>query len=220
MHKMLVRAALLLSLLVLAVAHRVSAQELSGYFGLGTATNGPTTTPGCPSKTIFDDFTGNCEPAHKMGGVFGVFGADYMLREHLGFNAEYAFRFAQASYLPEAGLNARPAFYDFNAVYQPGPSHSRIVPVLTGGVGGAKVSLYFNQQACAISNVCNSQSQFIGSANHFQVHGAVGVKIYVTPALFIKPQFDAHYVHNLDQQYERNFVPIYTVSVGYTFGRR
>jgi len=189
MHKMLVRAALLLSLLVLAVAHRVSAQELSGYFGLGTATN-------------------------------GVFGADYMLREHLGFNAEYAFRFAQASYLPEAGLNARPAFYDFNAVYQPGPSHSRIVPALTGGVGGAKVSLYFNQQACAISNVCNSQSQFIGSANHFQVHGAVGVKIYVTPALFIKPQFDAHYVHNLDQQYERNFVPMYTVSVGYTFGRR
>ena len=43
-----------------------------------------------------------------MGGVFGVFGADFMFKQHLGFNGEYSFRFAQAPYLPLGGLNYRP----------------------------------------------------------------------------------------------------------------
>jgi hypothetical protein len=33
------------------------------------------------------------------------------------------------------------------------------------------------------------------------LHGAVGVKIYVRPNIFIKPQFDLHWVHNMDQEY-------------------
>jgi hypothetical protein len=114
---------------MLIMANHARAQELSASFGLGTATNSAGTTPGCASKFIFDNFTGNCEAAQSMGGVFGVFGADYMFRPHLGFNGEYAFRFAQQSYLPAAGINARPAFYDFNAVYQPFSPKARIVPV-------------------------------------------------------------------------------------------
>ena len=154
-----------------------------------------------------------------MGGAFGVIGADVMIWPHLGFNFEDAFRFAQASYLPNAGLNARPSFYDFNAVYQPLASDSRIVPVIEGGVGGAKVSIYYNQQACAIPSICLNQSSFLASANHFQVHGGLGVKLYVRGSMFIKPQVDFHYAPNLNQQYGSNFVPQYTVSVGYTFGR-
>jgi hypothetical protein len=143
-----------------------------------------------------------------------------MFSPHLGFNGEYAFRFAQASYLPDAGIKARPAFYDFNAVYQPVTTKARIVPVLEGGVGGAKTALYFSQQACATTTVCNNQSSYFASANHFQLHGAVGVKIYVRPNIFIKPQFDLHWVHNMDQEYGRNVVPQYTIAVGYTFGRQ
>ena len=153
-----------------------------------------------------------------MGGAFGVFGADFMINPHLGVNGEYAFRFAQASYLPMGGLNARPAFYDFNAVYEPISVSKRLVPVLEGGIGGAKVSLYFNQQFCATTNICANQSGFFASANHFQVHGAFGLKIYVTSNVFIKPQFDAHWVHNLTQDYGRDFVPRYTISIGYTLG--
>jgi hypothetical protein len=78
---------------------------------------------------------------------------------------------------------------------------ARIVPVLEGGVGGAKTALYFSQQACASATVCNNQSSYFASANHFQLHGAVGVKIYVRPNIFIKPQFDLHWVHNMDQEY-------------------
>ena len=220
MTKLLLRILALAFLATSILPTRASAQELSAYVGLGTATDSAATSSGCASKFIFDAITGNCEPAATMGGVFGVFGADYMFREHLGVSGEYAFRFAQADYLPDAGVKARPAFYDINAIYQPLSSKSRLVPVLEGGLGGAKTSFYFSQQSCITLNACTTQSGLFASANHFQLHGAVGVKIYVKPNIFIKPQFDLHWVHNLNQDYGRNTVPQYTVSIGYTFGRQ
>ena len=142
-----------------------------------------------------------------------------MFRPHFGVNGEYAFRFAQANYLPLAGLKVRPGFYDFNAVYEP-ISGKRIVPVVVGGIGGARIALYVTQQ-CLIANINCTYNQPAGiNANHFQLHGAFGVKLYLKPSLFIKPQFDIHYVTHLTDQYGRNWVPQYTVSVGYTFGER
>ena len=77
------------------------------------------------------------------------------------------------------------------------------------------MSFYVSQQAGSLFN----QSQFFTSSNHFQVHGAVGVKLYVKSDIFIKPQFDIHWVDNLTDQYGRNAVPEYTISIGYTFGQ-
>ena len=219
MLKLSIRTTALFILSILAGVHTTSAQGVSAYFGLGSATNSAGTSPGCGAKQIFDDVTGVCEPAPTMGGVFGVLGADFMIRPHFGINGEYSFRFAQADYLPAAALKVRPSFYDFNAVFQPTTGDKHIVPVIEGGIGGAKLSLYFNQQGC-VTQICQSSSQVVATANHFLVHGAVGVKIYVKNDIFIKPQFDARWVHNLDQQYGRNFVPEYTVSIGYTFGRQ
>lgn len=215
----------LLLVLLLAGAKQAGAQGVSAYFGLGSAfdsagTSAATsTTPACPPQQIFDPFTGasgQCETAPTMGGVFGVFGADFMINRHLGVNGEYSFRFAQANYLPAASLNVRPGFYDFNAVYQPTSGDKRVVPVLEGGIGGAKLSFYVSQQAGSLF----TQSQFYTSSNHFQVHGAVGVKLYVKSDIFIKPQFDIHYVPNLTDQYGRDTVPEFTISIGYTFGRQ
>jgi hypothetical protein len=193
---------------------------VSAYFGVGSANNTAATSAGCPNKQILDNVTGACEPAPTLGGVFGVVGADVMLKSHLGFNAEDTFRFAQSNYLPAVGINARPSFYDFNLVYQPAPGESRIVPVIEGGIGGAKVSFYINQSQCVSATICNSYSQEFASSNHFQVHGAVGVKLYIKSDMFIKPQIDFHWINNLNQEYGRNIVPVYTISVGYTFGRR
>ena len=215
----------LLVLLLLAGVKQANAQGVSVNFGLGTATNSAGTTNNstavCPPGNLFDDFTSACEPGPTMGGVFGVFGADFMIKPHFGVNGEYSFRFAQAPYLPAAGLNMRPGFYDFNAVYEPiAESESRIVPVLEGGVGGARVALYFTQQ-CSITGInCTSSSPAGINANHFQVHAAAGVKFYVKGNLFIKPQFDFHYVTHLTDQFGRNWVPQATVSIGYTFGQR
>lgn len=221
MSKLTIRTIPLLVLLFLAGVKQASAQGVSFYFGLGSATDSPATSPGCPSQQISDPFSGlnppaSCVAAQSMGGVFGVYGADFMIKPHFGINGEYSFRFAQASYLPSEGLNVRPAFYDFNAVYQPTSGDKRIVPVLEGGIGGAKLSFYVSQQAGSIFN----QSQFFVSSNHFQVHGAVGVKFYVNSDIFIKPQIDIHWVPNMTDQYGRNTVPQYTISIGYTFGRQ
>lgn len=210
----------LLFLLLVAGVYPASAQQISAYFGAGSATDGATTSPGCSPKQIDDPFNPSgpptsCVPAPTMGGAFGIFGADFMINPHLGVNAEYSFRFAQAPFLPIEGLNVRPAFYDFNAIYQPTLGDSHIVPVLEGGIGGAKLSFYSSQQVGSLLN----QSQFLFSTNHFQVHGAVGVKLYVRSNMFLKPQIDFHYVPNLNQQYSSNFVPQYTISIGYTFGR-
>ena len=219
MLKLSLRLLLFLFVLMLAAVHQASAQGVSAYFGVGSANNSAATSAGCPSHQILDNVTGVCETAPTMGGVFGIVGADVMITPHLGVNAEDAFRFAQSNYLPVVGINARPSFYDFNAVYQPISGISRIVPVIEGGVGGAKVSFYINQSQCVSASVCTNYSQEFASSNHFQVHGAVGVKLYVKSDMFIKPQIDFHWVRNLNQDYGRNTVPIYTVSIGYTFGR-
>lgn len=211
---------LFLFVFFVAGAGQASAQQISAYFGMGSATDGATMSSGCAARQIDDPFApvgppSSCVPAPTMGGAFGVFGADVMLNPHLGINGEYSFRFAQANFLPTEGLKARPSFYDFNVIYQPSSGDSRIVPVVEGGIGGAKLSFYASQQLGSLFN----QSQFLFSTNHFQLHGAVGVKFYVRSNVFIKPQIDFHYVPNLNQQYNSDFVPQYTISIGYSFGR-
>lgn len=219
MSKLMIRVLPLLVLFSLAGVPRASAQGVSTYFGLGSAFDSAATSSGCPSGQISDPFAsfqpGPCVGVADMGGVFGVFGADFMITPHLGVNGEYSWRFTQSNYLPSDSVNIRPAFYDFNAVYQPGSGDKRIVPVLEGGIGGAKLSLYASQSAGSVL----TSSQLFGTSNHFQVHAAAGVKLYVKGDIFIKPQFDLHYVRNLTDQYGRNFVPAFTISIGYTFGR-
>ena len=219
MSKLMLRTIPFLFLLLLVNVGQASAQGGSVYFGGGSAWNSAGTSPGCPSGNLFDSFSDACEPGPTMGGAFGVFGADYMFRPHLGFNGEYAFRFAQAPYLPAVGLNMRPSFFDFNAVYEPTiSSDSRVVPVLYGGIGVARVSLYVAQN-CTVTGINCSSSYPAGiNANHFQVHAGAGVKIYVKGNIFIKPQFDFHYVPNLTDQFAHNYVPQATISIGYTFG--
>ena len=61
-------------------------------------------------------------------------------------------------------------------------------------------------------------SQYFASSNHFQVHGGVGVQIYPSEHLFIRPEFNIHYVHNLNQ-FGRDSVVALQVWLGYTFGQ-
>jgi hypothetical protein len=219
--KLTIRTILLLVLVLMGSATLVRAQGVAPYFGLGSAFDSAGTSAGCNKGQLFDDFTGFCEAGPTMGGAFGVFGADFMWKQHLGFNGEYAFRFAQAPYLPDAGLNFRPGFYDFNVVWEPtAGADRRIVPVIEGGIGGARVALYVTQTV-SVTGITSTFTQPAGiNANHFQVHGAVGVKLYVKGNIFIKPQFDIHYVTNLTDQFGRNWVPQVTASVGYSFGQR
>ena len=219
MSKLTLRTILLLSMLLLGNVNFVRAQRVSPYFGLGSVKDsaGTSSAQGCPAGQLFDGVI--CEAAPTMGGLFGVAGVDFMFKPHLGINGEYAFRFRRAPFLPGDSLDMRPTFYDLNAVWQP-VSGKRAAPFLEGGVGVARVALY-STQTTSITGITSTSGFPAGSdRNHFQLHGAIGLKLYIRGNLFVKPQFDLHYATHLTDQFGRNLVVQYTGSVGYTFGGR
>ena len=153
----------------------------------------------------------------KLGGAFGKLGADMMITPHFGIGGQMDWRFAQTDY---AGLNYRPTFYDFNGIWTPTfGSNKRVVPELEGGIGAARLSFYYPSSYCYQFAGCSSSNTFLESSNHFQVHLAGGIRFYVTPHVFIRPQVDAHYVNNFFQ-FGSNWVPEYGAAIGWSFGER
>jgi hypothetical protein len=211
--KLMMRTVPLLLVLLFGGVQLARAQGVSAYFGLGTATD--------KSSGIIVDSSGDKYPS--MGGVFGKFGADFFIKPHLGIGGEYIFRFAQQTVVPASanggvGISIRPTFYDFNAMWHPS-TNSRIVPEVQGGLGGADIKFYGTVKNCVV-NSCSSQSQLFQSSNHFQLHLGVGLRLYVRGNLYVRPQFDLHWVHNLTDEFGRSWVPEYGAVVGYTFGAR
>lgn len=197
-------------LLLLTTAGLASAQRgVDAYFGLGTAS---APSSGVASDTFGD---GNIYFPPRMGGLFGTVGGDLMFMPHFGVGAETSFRMSQGSY---AGLKYRPTFYDFNGIWQPLSGSSRIVPEFQAGLGGANLKFYYTQQYCDIFAGCSTSNSYLESSNHFQVHLSAGVKFYVTHSVFVRPQIDAHWVHNFFQ-FGSSWVPEYGAAVGYSFGR-
>ena len=53
------------------------------------------------------------------------------------------------------------------------------------------------------------------SAAIFQVHAGAGVQVYLTEHVFIRPQFDLHYVPNFTNQFGSSMAPGAMVWIGY-----
>lgn len=179
------------------------------FFGVGTATNSS-------SGQSIDTFgTGVPYTTPRLGGTFGKAGADFMLTPYLGIGGEADFRFSQGAY---AGLTYRPTFYDFNAIWMPtAHSFKRIVPELQVGLGGVNLRFYQPSGYCDAFAGCSNNNLFVESSNHFQAHLEAGVRFYVTPHIFLRPQVDAHWVNNFFQ-FGSNWVPEYGASLGWSFG--
>jgi hypothetical protein len=181
------------------------------FIGVGT------TVLGSSGQSIDTFSTGSPFSTPRMGGAFGKAGADILITPYFGIGGETDFRFSQASY---AGLNYRPVFYDFNGIWLPTAHRlKRIVPELQAGLGGVNLKFYFPQSTCDAFAGCSSSNSFIESSNHLQVHLEGGVRVYLTPHLFLRPQVDAHYVNNFFQ-FGSNWVPEYGASLGWSFGER
>ena len=177
------------------------------YFGLGTATdssNGQSLDPlgiGVFSNTP------------KMTGTFATIGGSMMLTSHFGAGAQFSWRPSSGNY---AGVNYRPMFYDFNGIWQPIKT-KRIVPEIQAGIGGTRVSFYANQTSCDQLIGCSTFNAGTESSSHFQTHLGAAVRLYATSHIFIRPAVDAHYVNNFFQ-FGSNWVPEYTLGVGFSFG--
>src|SRR5262249_16751813 len=115
-------------------------------------------------------------------------------------------------------IQSRTTLWDINGILAP-VSSKKAVLQLQGGIGGANVKFYnkVSQSSSVLGN--STSSQFFGSSNHFQVHGGVGVQLYLTEHIFLRPQFDIHYIHNFSQ-FGSNLVPGGMVWLGYSIGDR
>lgn len=158
----------------------------------------------------------NCQSLPELKGVFLGLGGDLMLYKHFGVGFEANLQPVRQSYGP---LDSRESFYDVNGIYAP-INTKRASLRLEGGIGGARTSFSLSQSGCVGTAVCTTSNEPVGAANHFQAHVGVGVQIYLTEHIFIRPQFDYHYVPGLTDQFGSNSVPAGMVWVGYSFGER
>jgi hypothetical protein len=169
-----------------------------------------------------------CGKTASLSNFMLGFGANLMLWNHFGVGGDVSIQPARQDYLVfqpavsstgQVGdiLQSRVTFYTFNGIFQPISSKKAQLQVI-GGFGGANVKFYeqFSQNNSVLGN--SVQSQYAGSSNHFQVHGGVGVQLYLTDHFFIRPQFDVHYVTNFSQ-FGRNLVTQEMVWLGYSLGR-
>jgi hypothetical protein len=170
-----------------------------------------------------------CVSTPSLSGFVLGFGGDLMLKKKFGIGAEVAFQPGKETYVnlnasaASEGLNSlsfqsRMTLYDVNGIYQP-ISTKKVQLKLMGGIGGANLKFY---EAGSSSSVLGNQSesQYAQSSNHLNVHGGVGVDVFITDHIFVRPEFDVHYVPNLNQNFGSNVVLQGMVWVGYSWGDR
>ena len=169
-----------------------------------------------------------CVSTPALSGFVLGLGGDLMLWKKFGIGGEVALQPAKENYVnlngsaSSLGLNtleiqSRMTLFDINGIFQP-VNTKKVALKLEGGIGAANLKFYESGSSSSVLGNQNS-SQYLQSANHFNVHGGVGVEIFVTDHIFIRPQFDVHYVPNLTQ-FGSNIVMSGMVWVGYSFGDR
>jgi hypothetical protein len=119
---------------------------------------------------------------------------------------------------PEIDLQSRVSFYDIDAVYQP-VTKKKYAIQLKGGIAIANLKFYENVSGGNAVIGSFNQSQYAGSSNHFGGHFGGGVQIFVTDHIFIRPEYDGHYIRNLSQ-FGSNLVNGGMVWIGYSWGDR
>ncbi len=149
-------------------------------------------------------------PTPSLDGVFGTFGGAFMFTPSFGVGAEILLRFRQGDY---AGLGYRPIFYDFNGIWTPSLS-KRIMPEFQAGLGGVNIRFYDATQPY-YDYYTGQISTFTGSTSHFQLHAGAGLRFYLNPHTFIRPQVDLHWVRNLNE-FRRYSIPSYSIAIGYS----
>lgn len=221
----------ILSLSLLSIPFASAQSSVDFMMGFGTAHDSAATNgldnfdlSACsPIGSVSSTSGGTCSSTPSLGGFFLGVGGDVIVWKNLGFGAEVAVQPGKSQFVNLSGygpLNYRQTFYDFNAVYE--PVHTKRISLqLQAGPGGAKTGFSINSSSC-VGSACVNQTEPVVNSNHFQVHAGVGVSLFVTEHIFIRPQFDIHYVPNLTTQpgFGSNLVTAGMVWVGYNFGSR
>jgi hypothetical protein len=179
------------------------AQQVDVYLGLGTVRADSTGQ----SIDTFGD--GNLYSTPALGGVFTDVGASVFFNRQFGVGWTLSWRAAH----DYAGLQYRPQFNTFDGIFQPaGLRMKRAVPEFRAGIGFASVHFDYDDPAsCAQVPGCPS-------SHHFVAHAGAATRLYVTNHLFLRPALDVQYVNRFFP-FGSNWVPRYSMSLGYSFGR-
>jgi len=209
-----------------AAQAKATGNGIEGDYSSGNTTENNFGGP-CPLGNASDP---TCAKTSALSGFMLGFGANLMLWKNFGVGMEVSLEPGRPTYASVPGesvagvltqtaytIQSRTTFYDFNGVYQPVNTHKATLQLI-GGFGGANLKFYNNQSSSGLLGN-SSYSSYLSSSNHINLHGGVGVQIYLNDHMYIRPQFDIHYVPNL-QQFGTNLVTQEMVWVGYTIGDR
>lgn len=169
--------------------------------------SGLTCTPTTSSST--------CLASPKLSAFMLGFGGDVMVKQKVGFGIDFDVQPNRPTYGP---LQSRESFYDFDAVYRPIQT-KRAALNIEAGIGGARTSFSYTQTGC-VGPACSTQTSPVGTVNHFQEHIGVGVQLFVTEHLYVRPQFDIHIANGGTDVWGSNFMPSAMVWIGYNLGSK
>ena len=181
----------------------VRAQQVDGFIGLGTNRD---SSNGRRIDTFGD---GTLYRTPDLGGVSTEYGVSVFLNQQVGVGWSLSWM-ASHDY---AGLSYRPMFNTFDAIFQPTRLRTkRSWPEFRAGIGLSSGQFDFDdQQSCAQVPGCPS-------SHHFLAHAGVATRLYLTGHVFLRPAVDVQYVNNFFL-FGSNWVPRYSMSVGYSFGK-
>lgn len=188
----------------LSFATVARAQEFHGAFGFGTVK-----APG-----VSQDSSGDIFPS-LSGGLYPSFSGIFILKHHIGFGADVAWRAHQALYT-ENGSNFlfqapfRPIFYSFNAVYGRHLGKKFGADVMAG-IGGEDLRFYTPYYTCGFTSCTNYQS-----SNHFAGHFAADIRYYFWGHAFIRPEAHYYVIRN-NVEFNGANAARFAVSIGYSF---
>ncbi len=189
---------------LVAFSNFAQAQKIDIAFGVST-----TLAPSASSCS------GDCEaPVSASGGAYPGVSGDVLFWHNLGVGAEVFWRASQADNYDASqlgpGINYRPLFYNFNAVYSP-----KLAPHIyleaVGGLGAMGTHLY----ECNDCGIAGGSSE-IASSHHFDIDFGGGLKLYVMKGFFVRPEARFYWVNN-NTNYAGSHVTRVGASIGYTF---
>jgi hypothetical protein len=186
----------------LALAGSAHAQEFDAAFGFGSVT--------APSAST----NSNGSFPSLSGGLYPSFSGTVLLKNHIGFGGNVAWRASRAIYGGSAANFGiiqpyRPIFYDFNAVY--GGKFGKFGGDVMAGIGAESLRFYTPFVTCGTFSCTNYQS-----SNHFAGHLGADLRYYFWGHAFIRPEAHYYFIHN-NAEFNNSNAARFTVSIGYSF---
>jgi hypothetical protein len=189
----------------LVFALGAQAQEFHGAFGFGTVKAPGTTT----------DANGTQFPS-ESGGLYPSFSGFFILKHHVGFGGEVAWRAHQTLYTEGSSTFLfqapyRPIFYDVDAVYG-SMLGKKFGGDVMAGIGGEDLRFYTPNFTCNGFTGCTNYQ----SSNHFAGHFGADIRYYFWGHAFIRPEAHYYVIRN-NVEFNGANVSRFAISIGYSF---